>query len=101
MGQFKCFVRQMGWGCNIFRGKRYEGVMFNVISGTRGWVGVQCLNGPYVYDVKGMLLNVLFGVLVFGCMILLFCSCFTIWLYICVGDAASKRDVFRQPQQSV
>ena len=26
---------------NIFRKKRYEGVMFNVISVTRGWVGVQ------------------------------------------------------------
>ena len=28
-------------------------------------MGVQCLNDPYVYDVKGMILNVLFGVLVF------------------------------------
>ena len=28
-------------GGHIFRKKRYEGVMFNVISVTRGWVGVQ------------------------------------------------------------
>ena len=28
-------------GCQIFRKKRYEGVMFNVISVTRGWVAVQ------------------------------------------------------------
>ena len=31
-----------GRGCVIFSGKkRYEGVRFNVISVTRGWVGVQ------------------------------------------------------------
>ena len=30
-----------GGGCLIFLKKRYEGVMFNVISVTRGWVGVQ------------------------------------------------------------
>ena len=30
-----------GGGCLIFWKKRYEGVMFNVISITRGWVGVQ------------------------------------------------------------
>ena len=30
-----------GGGGHIFRKKRYEGVMFNVISVTRGWVGVQ------------------------------------------------------------
>ena len=30
-----------GGGGKIFRKKRYEGVMFNVISVTRGWVGVQ------------------------------------------------------------
>ena len=28
-------------GCQIFRKKRYEGVRFNVISITMGWVGVQ------------------------------------------------------------
>ena len=28
-----------GVGGHIFRKKRYEGVMFNVISVTRGWVG--------------------------------------------------------------
>ena len=28
-----------GGGCQIFREKRYEGVRFNVISVTRGWVG--------------------------------------------------------------
>ena len=42
-----------------------RGNVTKVISGTRGWVGVHCLNDPYVYDVKGMILNVLFGVLVF------------------------------------
>ena len=31
----------VGGGGKIFRKKRYEGVMFNVISVTRGWVGVQ------------------------------------------------------------
>ena len=41
-----------GGGVTFSEGKRYAGVMFNVISGTRGWVGVQCLNGPYVYDVN-------------------------------------------------
>ena len=30
-----------GGGGKIFRKKHYEGVMFNVISVTRGWVGVQ------------------------------------------------------------
>ena len=31
-----------GGGCQIFREKKpYEGVRFNVISVTRGWVGVQ------------------------------------------------------------
>ena len=30
-----------GGVCHIFRKKRYEGVRFNVISVTRGWVGVQ------------------------------------------------------------
>ena len=30
-----------GGGGKIFQKKRYEGVMFNVISVTRGWVGVQ------------------------------------------------------------
>ena len=58
-----------GGGVTFSEGKRYGGVMFNVISGTRGWVGVHCLNDPYVYDVKGMILNVLFGVLVYGCVI--------------------------------
>ena len=29
------------WGGKIFRKKHNEGVMFNVISVTRGWVGVQ------------------------------------------------------------
>ena len=27
--------------CHIFRGKRYEGVGYNIISVARGWVGVQ------------------------------------------------------------
>ena len=30
-----------GGGGSIFRKKHYEGVRFNVISVTRGWVGVQ------------------------------------------------------------
>ena len=30
-----------GGGCQLFRKKRYEGVRFDVISVTRGWVGVQ------------------------------------------------------------
>ena len=30
-----------GGGVSNFPGKRYEGVRFNVISVTRGWVGVQ------------------------------------------------------------
>ena len=42
LGPFKCYVTQMGVGGGlIFLEKRYEGVMFNVISVTRGWVGVQ------------------------------------------------------------
>ena len=42
MGPFKCYATQMGvGGCQNFRKKRYEGVRFNVISVTRGWVGVQ------------------------------------------------------------
>ena len=37
---FKCYVTQMGVRGVRFSGKkRYEGVMFNVISVTRGWVG--------------------------------------------------------------
>ena len=31
-----------GWGCvKVSRKQHYEGVKFNVISITRGWVGVQ------------------------------------------------------------
>ena len=30
-----------GGGCHLFRKKGYEGVTFNAISVTRGWVGVQ------------------------------------------------------------
>ena len=42
MGPFKCFRNPDGGGGGVrFSGKkRYEGVMFNVISVTRGWVGV-------------------------------------------------------------
>ena len=42
MGPFKCYVTQ--WrvgGCRLSRKKRYEGVRFNVISVTNGWVGVK------------------------------------------------------------
>ena len=43
MGPFKCYVTQMEVGGGVkFSGKKhYEGVRFNVISVTRGWVGVQ------------------------------------------------------------
>ena len=42
MGPFKCYVMQMGVGGVRFSGKKhYECAMFNVISVTRGWVGVQ------------------------------------------------------------
>ena len=42
MGPFKCYVTQMGVGGVTFAGKKhYEGVMYNVISVTRGCVGVQ------------------------------------------------------------
>ena len=37
---FKCYVTQMGVS-HFSEKKRYEGVMFNIISVTRGWVGVQ------------------------------------------------------------
>ncbi len=43
-GPFKCYVTQMGVGGGGVRfsgKKRYDGVMFHVISVTRGWVGVQ------------------------------------------------------------
>ena len=45
-GIFKCYVMQWGgggvWGGVSFPGKkRYEDVQFNVISVTRGWVGVK------------------------------------------------------------
>ena len=43
MGPFKCYVMQMGVGgvSDFLEKKRYEGVLFNVVSVTRGWVGVQ------------------------------------------------------------
>ena len=42
MGPFKCYVTQIGVGGVRFSGKKhYEGVIFNVISVTRWWVGVQ------------------------------------------------------------
>ena len=41
-GPFKCYVTQLGGGgVSAFPEKRYEGVRFNVISVTRGWVGVK------------------------------------------------------------
>ena len=41
LGPFKCYVTQMGvGGVNFYGKKHYEGVRFNVISVTRGWVGV-------------------------------------------------------------
>ena len=41
-GPLKCYVMQMGvGGLKFSEEKRYEGVRFNVISVTRGWVGVQ------------------------------------------------------------
>ena len=45
-GQFKCYIMQMGLGGVTFSGKkRYEGVRFNVVSVTRGWVGVKFAGG--------------------------------------------------------
>ena len=45
MRSFKSYVTQAGGGgegvSTCPRKKRYKGVMFNVISVTRGWVGVQ------------------------------------------------------------
>ena len=41
---FKCSIRQWGWGCVTFPGKkRYKAVRFNVISVTNWWV---CVNFP-------------------------------------------------------
>ena len=42
MRPFKCYLTPWGLGGGVsFPGKkRYEGVRFNVISITRGWVGV-------------------------------------------------------------
>ena len=40
MGPFKCYVTQMG-GITFSGKKRYEGVRFNLIRVTGGWVGVQ------------------------------------------------------------
>ena len=41
-GPFKCYVTPWGVGGVSFPGKkRYEGVRFNVICVTRGWVGVK------------------------------------------------------------
>ena len=46
-GQLKYYVMEWGWGWGgagglRFSGKKhYEGVRFNVISVTRGWVGVK------------------------------------------------------------
>ena len=42
MGPFKCYVTPWGVGGVSFPGqKRYEGVRFNVICVSRGWVGVK------------------------------------------------------------
>ena len=42
LGAIQVLRNADGVGCVRFsRKKRYEGVMFNVISVTRGWVGVQ------------------------------------------------------------
>ena len=41
LGSFKCYVTQWGWGCQLSRKKCYEDVRFNVISVTRGWMGVK------------------------------------------------------------
>ena len=37
-GPFKCYVMQWGVGVSNFPEKRYEGVRFNVIGVTSGWV---------------------------------------------------------------
>ena len=36
---FRCYITQGGRGVGFLGKKRYEGVRFNVISITRGWVG--------------------------------------------------------------
>ena len=41
LGPFKCYVIQGGWGVQIISDQRYEGARSNVISVTRGWVGVK------------------------------------------------------------
>ena len=44
LGASKCYVTQMGGGgglSDFLEKKSYEGVRFNVISVTRGWVGVE------------------------------------------------------------
>ena len=41
LGAIQVLRNADGGGGNIFRKKRYECVRFNVISVTRGWVGVQ------------------------------------------------------------
>ena len=41
-------------GVNVSRKKRYESVRFNVISVTRGWVGVQ-FNGDTIRELLGLL----------------------------------------------
>ena len=51
MGPFKCYKNNAGGDGGVrFSGKKhYEGVRFNVISVTRGWVGVQFPDKkPYV-----------------------------------------------------
>ena len=40
-GSFKCYVMPWGVGCQLSRKKVNEGVRFNIISVTRGWVGVK------------------------------------------------------------
>ena len=40
-GPLKCYVMPWGWACQLSREKHYEGAMFNVISVTKGCVGVK------------------------------------------------------------
>ena len=41
-GPFKCYITPWGVGVSVFpEKKRYEDVGFNVISVTRGWLGVK------------------------------------------------------------
>ena len=51
-GPFKCYVTQMGVKFSGEPEKCYKGVRFNVISFTRGWVGVQFLGKKHYVTLE-------------------------------------------------